>query len=149
MIKFIGKYNVKIDDKGRVVFPSAFKSLMLSAGDLRLVVRKDIFEPCLEMYSYSEWERQSEEVKAKLDFFNRDHARFWRAYMANRAEVRPDDKIGRILIPKELLDSIGATKELIFAGNDHKIEIWAKENFDSSEVSQDEMISLAASLSRK
>ena len=149
MIKFIGKYNVKIDDKGRVVFPSAFKSVMLSAGDLRLVVRKDIFEPCLEMYSYSEWERQSEEVKAKLDFFNRDHARFWRAYMANRAEVRPDDKIGRILIPKELLDSIGATKELIFAGNDHKIEIWAKENFDSSEVSQDEMISLAASLSRK
>ena len=149
MIKFIGKYNVKIDDKGRVVFPSAFKSVMLSAGDLRLVVRKDIFESCLEMYSYSEWERQSEEVKAKLDFFNRDHARFWRAYMANRAEVRPDDKIGRILIPKELLDSIGATKELIFAGNDHKIEIWAKENFDSSEVSQDEMISLAASLSRK
>lgn len=149
MIKFIGKYSGKIDDKGRVVFPSVFKSLMLEAGDMRLVIRKDIFEPCLEMYTYAEWERQSEQVKAKLNFFNRDHARFWRAYMANRAEVEPDAKLGRISIPKELLESIGASKELIFAGNDHKIEIWAKESFASSEISQEEIISLAASLSDK
>ena len=88
MVKFIGEYTGKIDDKGRVVFPSSFKSLMSAGcdGDMRLVVRKDIYEPCLEMYVYEEWQRQSEEVREKLNFFDASHARFWRAYMQDRAE---------------------------------------------------------------
>lgn len=148
MIKFIGEYSGKIDDKGRVVFPSVFKSLMSDGGgDMRLVIRKDIFEPCLEVYTYAEWERQSEEVKSKLNFFDHNHARFWRAYMQNRAEVEPDAKLGRISIPKKLLESIGAAKEVVFSGNDHKIEIWAKENFESQNISNEEFISLAGLLS--
>ena len=80
MVKFIGEYTGKVDDKGRIIFPSAFKSLMLNEKDMRFVVKKDIYEDCLEMYTYQEWERQSEEVKAKLNFFNRKHAAFWREF---------------------------------------------------------------------
>ncbi len=104
MVTFIGEYSGKIDDKGRVVFPSPFKSLMPSEGDQRLVVKKDIFEDCLEMYTFEEWERQSEEVKSKLNIFNRAHAAFWREYMRDRAVVEPDAKLGRISIPKKLLE---------------------------------------------
>ena len=147
MIKFIGEYTGRIDDRGRVVFPSVFKSMIAAEGDMRLVIRKDIFEPCLEVYTYGEWERQSEQVKSKLNFLNRKHATFWRAYMYNRAEVEPDAKLGRISIPQKLLKSIGASKEVVFSGNDHKIEIWAKENFESSIISQEEFVSLAALLS--
>ena len=146
MVKFIGEYSAKIDDKGRAVFPSAFKALAAADGDLRFVIRKDIFENCLEMYAYAEWERQSEGVKARLDFFNPRHARFWRAYMQNRAEVSADGKLGRISIPKKLLEAIGATKEIVFAGNDHKIEIWAAENYSAGCVSDEEFISLAEGL---
>ena len=49
MIKFIGEYNGKIDDKGRLVFPADFTSIMAADGDMRFVVRKDVFEQCLEM----------------------------------------------------------------------------------------------------
>lgn len=146
MVKFIGEYTAKIDDKGRLIFPAAFKAVM-PAGDLRLVIRKDIYEDCLEMYTYEEWERQSEEVKGRLNFFNRDHARFWREYMRGRSLVEPDAKLGRISIPKRLLESIGAEKEVVFSGNDHKIEIWAKEKFDSSGISDDEYAALAGMLS--
>lgn len=52
MNTFIGEYTVKIDDKGRMVFPSAFKSLMPADGDMRFVIKKDIFEDCLEMYTF-------------------------------------------------------------------------------------------------
>lgn len=151
MVKFIGEYTGKIDDKGRVVFPSSFKSLMSAGcnGDMRLVVRKDIYEPCLEMYVYEEWQRQSEEVREKLNFFDASHARFWRAYMQDRAEVEPDAKLGRISIPKKLLESIGASKEIVFAGNDHKIEIWDKATYEASRISQDEFIKLAGLLSSK
>ena len=149
MITFIGEYGAKLDDKGRVVFPSAFKSLMPSEGDFRFVVRKDIFEECLEMYTFDEWQRQSEEVKSKLDFFNKEHAIFWREYMRNRAIVEPDGKLGRISIPKKLLESIGVTKEVVFSGNDYKIEIWSKEKYEASEISKAEYIAIAGRLSQK
>ncbi|MGP1526234.1 MAG: division/cell wall cluster transcriptional repressor MraZ [Candidatus Cryptobacteroides sp.] len=149
MVTFIGEYGAKLDDKGRVVFPSAFKSLMPSEGDLRFVVRKDIFEECLEMYTFDEWQRQSEEVKSKLDFFNKEHAIFWREYMRNRAIVEPDGKLGRISIPKKLLESIGVTKEVVFSGNDYKIEIWSKEKYEASEISKAEYIAIAGRLSQK
>lgn len=129
MVKFIGEYIAKIDDKGRVVFPSSLKAMISSEGDLRFVIKRDLFFNCLEMYTYEEWTRQSEEVKSRLNFFKKEHALFWREYMRDRALVEPDEKLGRISIPKRLLDEIGVDKEILFAGNDHKIEIWAKESY--------------------
>ncbi|MGM9758426.1 MAG: division/cell wall cluster transcriptional repressor MraZ [Candidatus Cryptobacteroides sp.] len=148
MNTFIGEYTVKIDDKGRMVFPSAFKSLMSADGDMRFVIKKDIFEDCLEMYTFEEWERQSSEVKSRLNFFNRDHAMFWREYMRDRAIVEPDGKVGRISIPKKLLEAIGVNKEVVFSGNDYKIEIWAREKFEEARISNEQYISLAGMLSQ-
>ncbi|MBQ6253906.1 MAG: protein mraZ [Bacteroidales bacterium] len=149
MITFIGEYTSKIDDKGRMVFPSPFKSLMDPEGDMRLVVKKDIFAPCLEMYTFEEWERQSEKVKSKLNIFNRAHAAFWREYMRDRAVVEPDPKLGRVSIPKKLLESIGVTKEVVFSGNDYKIEIWAKEKYEASAISNEEFLNIAGQLSQE
>ena len=148
MNTFIGEYTVKIDDKGRMVFPSAFKSLMPADGDMRFVIKKDIFEDCLEMYTFEEWERQSSEVKSRLNFFNRDHAMFWRDYMRDRAIVEPDGKVGRISVPKKLLEAIGVNKEVVFSGNDYKIEIWAREKFEEARISNEQYISLAGMLSQ-
>lgn len=148
MNTFIGEYTVKIDDKGRMVFPSAFKSLMSADGDMRFVIKKDIFEDCLEMYTFEEWERQSSDVKSRLNFFNRDHAMFWREYMRDRAIVEPDGKVGRISIPKKLLEAIGVNKEVVFSGNDYKIEIWAREKFEEARISNEQYISLAGMLSQ-
>ena len=122
MTKFIGEYKARIDDKGRLVFPSAFKALMDSDEPMRLVVKKNLYSPCLDIYTYREWERESEDIKSRLNFFNPEHSTFWRGYMSGRAVVEPDGKLGRITIPRQLLESIGAGKEVIFAGNDHKID---------------------------
>lgn len=148
MITFIGEYSAKLDDKCRVVFPAPFKSLMPTDGDMRFVIKKDIFEDCLEMYTFEEWERQSQEVKSKLNFFNRSHASFWREYMRGRAIVEPDSKLGRISIPRKLLESIGVTKEIVFSGSDYKIEIWAKEKYEASAISNEEFLNIAGQLSQ-
>lgn len=148
MITFIGEYSAKLDDKCRVVFPAPFKSLMPSDGDMRFVIKKDIFEDCLEMYTFEEWERQSQEVKSKLNFFNRSHASFWREYMRDRAIVEPDSKLGRISIPRKLLESIGVTKEIVFSGSDYKIEIWTKEKYEASAISNEEFLNIAGQLSQ-
>lgn len=146
MAKFIGEYTVKIDDKGRLVFPSAFKNVMSDGEGMKFVIKKDIFADCLEMYTYAEWEKQSEDVKSRLNFFNRKHALFWREYMRDRAVVEPDSKIGRISIPKKLLEAIGVNKEVVFAGSDFKIEIWAREKYSETVISGEEFIALAETL---
>ena len=146
MTKFIGEYTVKLDDKGRLVLPSAFKNAVGAGEELKFVVKKDIFSDCLEMYTFAEWERQSEEVKSRLNFFNQQHAAFWREYTRNRAIVEPDSKIGRISIPKKMLEAIGVNREVVFTGNDFKIEVWAKERYDESGISGEEFISIAESL---
>ena len=143
MTKFVGEYRAKTDDKGRLVFPSAFKSLMDSTRPLRLVVKKNLFSPCLDIYTYEEWERESEDIKSRLNFFNREHAAFWRGYMSGRAMVEPDGKLGRISIPRPLLDSIGVEKEVVFAGNDHKIELWARDRYEASAMPEEEFTALA------
>ena len=150
MIAFIGEYSSKVDDKGRLVFPAAFRAAMSPGGDMRFVIKKDLFAPCLEMYTYEEWERQSGKVKDSLDLtFNRRHAMFWREYMRDRDLVEPDAKFGRISVSRRLLDSISVNKEVVFSGNDFKIEIWARERFEASRLPHDEFIAIAESLSQR
>ena len=58
-----------------------------------------------------------------------------------------DAKVGRFTIPKSLLERIGVTKEVVFSGNDYKIEIWAKDKFAASEISDEEYLNIAEALS--
>lgn len=69
--------------------------------------------------------------------------------MRDRDIVEPDAKFGRISIRAKLLAEIGVNKEVVFSGNDFKIEIWAKEKFEASALSEEEFIAIAESLSKK
>ena len=149
MVTFIGEYSAKLDDKGRMVFPSALKALMPEGSDMRFVIKKDLFAPCLEMYTLEERQKQSLEVKSKLNFFNKEDEIFWREYMRDRDIVEPDAKLGRITISRKLLNAIAVNKEVVFSGNDYKIEIWAKEEFERSGISNEEFIALAGKLSER
>ncbi len=146
MANFIGEYNGKVDDKGRLVFPSSLKSLASTDVPLRLVVKKALYSPCLELFAYEEWEEESKKVRGRLhNPFTRQEAAFWRAYMGNRCVVEPD-KTGRILISKDLLDQIGIDKEVIFLGCDFKIELWDKETYQSGRMSDEDFEHLAEEL---
>ncbi len=156
MVKFIGEYESKLDDKGRVVVPSAFKSIVINRldgassndnlADIAFVIKKSLFSNCLEMYTYQQWEQESEEIKGRLNFFNPEHDKFWREYSRDRALVTLDRKVGRIIIPKTLLKKIGVDKEIIFAGNDFKIEIWAKENYNKTKMEEKAFVNLATKI---
>ena len=149
MVSFIGTYRSKVDDKGRLVFPAAFKGMLPPRSDMRFVVKKSLYSNCLDMYSWDEWSRETEKRREMLDFFNPEHVIFWREYMRDCVIVEPDAKFGRISIPKYLLDAIGVDREAAFFGINFKIEIWAGEKFDCDRVSKEDYIAIAQSLSRK
>ena len=149
MVTFIGKYTSKVDDKGRLVFPSPLKAAVPVGSDMRFIIKKSLYSDCLDMYSYSEWEKESDKIRESLDFFNPDHVLFWREYMRDCVCVEPDARLGRISIPRYLLDAIGVNKDVAFFGINFKIEIWAAEKFEASQISKDSFIAIAQSLSRK
>ncbi len=149
MATFIGTYFSKVDDKGRLVFPAPLKAAIPAGGDMRFVIKKSLYADCLEMFSYEEWEKESDKIRQSLDFFNPDHETFWREYMRDCVCVEPDAKLGRISIPRYLLDAIGVTREVAFFGINFKIEIWARDKYDASAISKESFVAIAQSLSRK
>ena len=149
MVTFFGKYTSKLDDKGRIVFPSKLKDGVPAGSDMRFVIKKSIYDKCLEMYTFEEWNSLAEKTRSELDFFNPDHVAFWREYMRDCCVVEPDAKFGRISIPRELLDAIGIIREVAFLGTGFKIEIWASESYEASRLTNDNYVAIARSLSRK
>jgi len=124
---FIGEHTAKLDDRGRLIFPSEFRTL---AGTLtaKYVVRRAIYkEDRLEMYPMDEWEKYAEKVKAKLNLLTEEGSDTWEAFNNDRAVVIPDDQMGRITIPKHLLEEIQVQKEVVFKGVDTKIQIMSIE----------------------
>lgn len=148
MVTFIGKYTSKVDDKGRMVFPAPLKGAIPPGGDMRFVIKKSLYDDCLEMWTHEEWEKEAEKIREGLDFFNPQHVTFYREYMRDCVPVEPD-KLGRISISRYLLDAISATKDVVFFGVNFKIEIWASEQFESSKISKEDYVAIARSLSRK
>ncbi|MBE6234058.1 MAG: hypothetical protein E7118_06255 [Bacteroidales bacterium] len=147
MTGFFGKHTAKIDDKGRIVIPAAIKGVV-PADQMQFVIRKDMYSNCLEMYTWQEWANMSQAVRAKLDLaFDEDHIRYWRTYMSDTVTVVPDAKLGRITIPREILDKAGIEKEVVFLGVDYKVEIWAKEEIEGGRLSADEFRKLGRKIS--
>ncbi|MCK5171641.1 MAG: division/cell wall cluster transcriptional repressor MraZ [Bacteroidales bacterium] len=142
MITFIGDYNCKVDEKGRVTFPSTLKKQMGSVSQGRFVVKKDIFEECLVLFPIEEWERQNSIIRSKINPYNKEHNKFLRNFYRGSAEIILDSN-NRMLIPKRLLDLTNISKEAILTGQDGKIEIWSKELYDSAEEGYDDFAALA------
>ncbi|MBS3769723.1 MAG: division/cell wall cluster transcriptional repressor MraZ [Bacteroidales bacterium] len=142
MATFIGDYTCKVDAKGRITFPSAFKKQMTSSEGDHFVVKKDIFEKCLVLYPMEEWNRQNRLIREKINPYDKEHNRFLRNFYRGTAEVSLDGN-SRLLIPKRLLDTVEISKEVIMAGQDGKIEIWARHLYEKMQESEDDFANLA------
>ena len=142
MITFIGDYNGKVDAKGRVSLPSAFKRQMKERFQEGFVLKRDVFDKCLILYPMEEWERQNKLIRAKTNPFNREHSRFLRMFFSGTAEVIPDAS-SRILIPKRLMEFAEIGDEVVMAGQFGKIEIWSVGNYEKISKADDEFASMA------
>lgn len=131
MLTFIGDYTCKIDAKGRVLLPSAFKKHLPSEYQDRFVIKKDIFEHCLVLYPMNEWERQNKLIRSRINPYNKEHNAFLRNFYRGTAEISLDSN-NRMLIPKRLLEFAEIGREVILAGQFGKIEIWSGENYERS-----------------
>ena len=145
MATFIGDFVCKADAKGRVVLPAAFKKVLEAAGEDRFVVKKDLFEPCLILYPFYEWEKTMEVLRARINPYNREHARFQRNFQRNSAEMALDGN-GRFLIPRRLMESVNVDKDVVLLGVDQRIELWSVSEYENHGMSHEEHGLLAEKL---
>ena len=138
---FVGDIRGKVDSKGRVVLPSAFKK-KLEGNVAKFVVKKDIFDNCLVLYPEDEWKRQVEIIRGRINPYNRQHNLFLRKFFKEAVEVELD-ALNRLLIPKALLESAGIAKDVVFIGEVSKIELWNPDELEKNIISQDDFAKLA------
>lgn len=144
---FVGEYSAKLDDKGRLIFPVAFRTTAnAEPSQNRFVVKRDIFEQCLVIYPIVEWDQQTEKVLSKLNLYKPEHNAFWKEYNRDTAEIIPDEKTGRITVPKKLMEMAGIDKEAVFIGVGNVINLWNKILYESSAMPKDQFASMAESL---
>ncbi|MBQ3690543.1 MAG: hypothetical protein II937_11880 [Bacteroidales bacterium] len=145
MCIFTGDFQIKIDAKGRFVLPSAFLEQAESEGGRTFVIKKDIYEKCLILYTQSSWRERAEAVKARLNPFNRQHNSFLREFFKDTAEAALDSN-NRLLVPKRLAEEVSLEKDIIVIGLGDKIELWSEEVFNNSRVSPQEFAAMAQEL---
>ena len=145
MATFIGDYSCKVDVKGRVILPVAFKKQMPADAQDHFVIRKDIFENCLVLYSIEDWNRQLDKIRKRINPYNREHNMFLRNFFKGTAELTLDNN-NRMLVPKRLLDQVGVERDVVLAGQDGRIEIWAADIYAKIDMQAEDFANLAEKL---
>ncbi len=130
MINFIGTYECKTDAKGRFLLPAALKKQVTPVMQDGFVLKRAVFQPCLELYPMSEWNKMMDKLNG-LNRFNRKHNDFIRRFTAGVKTVEVDGN-GRLLIPKDLITFAGITKEVTVSSAVNILEIWDKEKYEAA-----------------
>ncbi len=130
MQHFIGTYECKADAKGRIMLPVSLKKQMTQHLAEAFVIKRAVFNPCLELYPMKQWEELMDKVN-QLNRFNKKNNDFIRRFTAG-VRVVEVDSAGRLLIPKDLLIHAGIEKETVLSSAVNILELWDKQRYEAA-----------------
>ena len=124
----IGTYECKVDAKGRLMISSALKKQLAPVIQEGFVIKRAVFQSCLEMYPMQEWNLMMAKIN-KLNRFVKKNNDFIRRFTAGVKMVEVDAS-GRLLVPKDLCVFAGIKKEVVLSSSVNIIEIWDKDRYE-------------------
>jgi len=130
MQHFIGTYECKADAKGRIMMPVALKGQLAASLKNGFVLKRAVFNKCLELYPMQEWEALMQKVNS-LNRFNKKNNDFIRRFTAGVKLVEMDAS-GRLLIPKDLIHYATIQKEVVISSAVSILEIWNKDHYEQA-----------------
>ncbi len=141
---FIGEFEYRVDDKGRVPIPPKFRLELKEEG----VVLKQGVEKCITIYTLSLWRKLAEQLPSG-PIITGKMRRLNRAFFASAFNVELDGQ-GRISIPNQLRQECEIKDEVVVAGVNTYIELWSKDLWGEEKVaSQEEQRQTIESLSEQ
>jgi len=130
LINILGTYECKADSKGRIMLPSALKKQMAPFINDGFVVKRSVFNKCLEIHPMSEWKKIVGEVN-KLNRFVKKNNDFIRSYMSGLKIIHVDS-VSRLLVPKDLIAFASLDKEIVLSSSVNVVEVWDKMLYEES-----------------
>lgn len=130
MINLIGTYECKADAKGRLMLPSAYKKQLAPVLQEGFVIKRAVFQSCLELYPMKDWNLEMNRV-GQLNRYKKKNNDFIRRFTAG-VKIVELDATGRILIPKDLFAFAGIQKQVVMASSVNIIEIWDKDRYENA-----------------
>lgn len=130
MKTIVGAYECKADAKGRLMLPAPLKKQLLAGLEDGFVLKRSVFQPCLELYPMEEWSKMMQKIN-KLNRFVKKNNDFIRRFTAG-VKVVEIDTAGRLLIPKDLVVFAGIDKDIVLSSAVNIVEIWDKDKYERS-----------------
>lgn len=146
MKQFRGRFEVKLDEKGRMNLPAALSDSENSS----FVVTNSQYQGhrCLDIYSAQEWNQLQTRI-SQLSPLKKEVQAFQRFYIASGQPVEAGSQ-GRMLIPKSLRDYAGLEDQIVLVGMGTKLEVWNLKDwqkiFDNLASDFEETLNAIASL---
>ncbi len=106
------------------MLPTAVKKQLMSQLQDGFVLKRSMFEKCIEMYPMTEWNDKMSKVN-ELNRFVRKNVEFIRLFTAG-VKIVELDVAGRLLIPKDLVGFGSIGKSIVLASAGNYIEVWDK-----------------------
>jgi len=128
---FLGEFEYKIDEKGRVPVPPKYRRELREG-----VILAQGVERCIDVYTLAEWKKQAATLttgplaRSKL-------RRLSRAVFATAFSLNIDGQ-GRIALPVPLREYAEIEDEVIIAGANTYLELWNKEQWESEKATSQE-----------
>jgi len=131
----VGTYECKVDAKGRLMMPAPLKKQLASSLQDGFVLKRSVFQPCLELYPMDEWNLMMQKIN-KLNRFVKKNNDFIRRFTAGVKMVEID-ALGRLLVPKDLVAFSNISKDVVFSSAVNIVEIWDKDLYEKSISGED------------
>ena len=130
MNTIIGTYECKADAKGRLMLPVALKNQLASSLQDGFVLKRSVFQQCLELYPMAEWNLMMQKIN-KLNRFNKKHNDFIRRFTVGVRMVEIDST-GRLLVPKDLAVFASIVSNVVLSSAVNIVEIWDKDLYEKA-----------------
>lgn len=130
VVNLVGTYECKADAKGRLMVPAALKKQLAPLLQEGFILKRSVFQACLELYSMDEWNNLMTRMNS-LNRFKKKNNDFIRRFTAG-VKVVEIDANGRLLIPKDLMLFAGIDKEIVLSSAINIVEIWDKQKYEQA-----------------
>lgn len=126
MFYFHGRFTHSLDEKSRLMLPKKYHDAL--KGELYLVLGME--EGCVYLYTSEAYQSEAERF-VKFDDLIIEERRLKRTFFSNVTDCALD-KLGRLLLPKDLLTRTGIVKEVVIIGSGNRLEIWDKQRYEQT-----------------
>jgi MraZ protein len=117
------------------MLPAPLKKQLAGALQDGFVLKRSVFQPCLELYPMQEWNLMMGKIN-KLNRFVKKNNDFIRRFTAG-VKVVEIDNLGRLLVPKDLVVFGHILKDIVVSSAVNIVEIWDKELYEKSIAGED------------